>query len=194
MTEKTQAIVLSLSKHKDNLCILHLYTAAHGRESYAVYGNKYKGLLSPLSWVEVTSSVRASKGMPVVSSVSLVYHPRNLPNDIKRQCVAMFIAEILGLTLLHPMEDAALFDLLCSVVRDTDLRRDIENVHLAFLLQYAALLGIGIDAEEHPAWYSQPATREERQRRLHDLCAYYERHIDTFTSPKSLPVLMEVFD
>lgn len=194
MTEKTQAIVLSLGRHKDNLCILHLYTAAHGREAYAVYGNKYKGLLSPLSWVEVTVSVRASKGMPSVSSVSPVYHPRNLPDDVRRQCVAMFIAEVLSLTLLHPMEDEALFDLLCGVVRDTDLRRDIGNVHIGFLLRYAALLGIGIDEEEHPGWYTMPVTREERQKRLCDLCAYYERHIEGFTPPKSLPVLMEVFD
>ena len=47
---------------------------------------------------------------------------------------------------------------------------------------------------EHAQWFTLPCNRSERQQRLHDLTAYYEEHIEDFREPKSLEVLMEVFD
>ena len=61
-------------------------------------------------------------------------------------------------------------------------------------MDYATFLGIGIDDTEHPKWFSAPANRQERQQRLRELCAYYEEHIEDFRMPKSLEVLIEVFD
>ena len=55
-------------------------------------------------------------------------------------------------------------------------------------------LGIGIDDTEHPNWFIAPASRNERQHRLRSLTTYYEEHIEDFRPPKSLDVLMEVFD
>ena len=69
------AIVLSLTKYSDTGSIVHLYTAEHGRMQYAVYGNKYKGLLHPLSIVEFTSTKRqnAPQQLSNITSVSLAY-------------------------------------------------------------------------------------------------------------------------
>ena len=36
--------------------------------------------------------------------------------------------------------------------------------------------------------------RTERQQQLRQLCAYMEEHVDSWQSPRSLDVLMEVFD
>ena len=47
---------------------------------------------------------------------------------------------------------------------------------------------------DHPNWFLQPTSRSERQQRLRELITYYEEHIDDFHPPKSLDVLMEVFD
>jgi hypothetical protein len=65
---------------------------------------------------------------------------------------------------------------------------------LQFLLDYATHLGIGVDDSEHPEWFLVPASRQERQQRLRELCAYYALHIEDFRIPKSLDVLIEVFD
>ena len=54
----SSAIVLSLTKYSDTGSVVHLYTAEHGRMQYVVYGNKHKGVLRPLSIVEVTSTRR----------------------------------------------------------------------------------------------------------------------------------------
>lgn len=189
-------IVLSLTKFSDTGSIVHLYTSEQGRMQYAIYGNKYKGILRPLSIVEFTANHRnnAPNQLSTLSDCQLLFINSQLATDIQRQCVAMFIAEVLISTLRHPMNDQPLFDWLCEVIKHLDVDTDISNLHLHFLLEYANHLGIGIDDTEHPDWYELPTSRKERQQRLRELCIYYTEHIEDFRQPKSLEVLMEVFD
>ena len=190
------AIVLTTNKYSDTGSIVHLYTPDQGRVQCVVYGNKFKGVLRPLSIIEYSSSRRnnAPLQMQTLSSASLVYTPTLLSYDVLRQCVAMFIAELLTYTLRHPMSDQPLFDWLCNCIYKLDKEEDISNVHIEFLLDYAVHLGIGIDKEEHPDWYSQPTSRIERQERLRELIAYFQEHIDDLPTIKSLDVLIEVFN
>jgi len=39
-----------------------------------------------------------------------------------------------------------------------------------------------------------PSTRKQRQDTLKQLCAYFAEHVETWQNPKSLDILMEVFD
>lgn len=190
------AIVLHITRYSDTGSIAHLYTAEHGRMQYVVYGNKMKGLLQPLSIIEYTSTRRtnAPGQMGILSSASLLYTPQQLGTDIQRQCVAMFIAEVLVSTLRHPMSDQPLFDWLCTIIKHLDLDAEISNLHLQFLMEYATYLGFGIDDTEHTEWFVAPSSRIERQQRLRELTTYYKQHVEDFRSPKSLDVLMEVFD
>ena len=190
------AIVLNIARYSDTGSIVHLYTAEHGRMQYAVYGNKLKGVLRPLSVIEYTSTRRnnAPTQMGTLSSASLLYPLQRLTIDVQRQCVAMFVAEVLASTLRHPMSDQPLYEWLCEVIQHLDQDEEISNLHLRFLLDYATYLGIGIDDTEHPEWFMAPNNRSERQQRLRELIAYYEEHIEDFRAPKSLEVLMEVFD
>ena len=190
------AIVLNITRYSDTGSIVHLYTAEHGRMQYAVYGNKLKGVLRPLSVIEYTSTRRnnAPTQMGTLSSASLLYPLQRLTIDVQRQCVAMFVAEVLASTLRHPMSDQPLYEWLCEVIQHLDQDEEISNWHLRFLLDYATHLGIGIDDTEHPEWFIAPNNRSKRQQRLRELIAYYEEHIEDFRAPKSLEVLMEVFD
>ena len=190
------AVVLSVTKYSDTGTIVHLYTADHGRMQYMFYGNKYKSIFRPLSVVEYTISQKnnSSSHIYAISSATLLYTPQRIPIDVQRQCVAMFIAEVLLHTLRHPMSDQPLFNWLCQLIQHLDQADDICNLHLEFLLEYATLLGIGIDDTEHPYWFTPPTTRQERQQRLRELSAYYAEHIEDFRPPKSLDILMEVFD
>ena len=190
------AIVLNIARYSDTGSIVHLYTAEHGRMQYAVYGNKLKGVLRPLSIIEYTSTRRnnAPTQIGTLSSASLLSPLQRLTIDVQRQCVAMFVAEVLASTLRHPMSDQPLYEWLCEVIQHLDKDEEISNLHLRFLLDYATYLGIGIDDTEHPKWFMAPNNRSERQQRLRELIAYYEEHIEDFRAPKSLEVLMEVFD
>ena len=190
------AIVLSTTKYSDTRNIVHLYTDQHGRMQYVTYGNKLKSILRPLSIIEFTATLRnnAPAQMGTVSSAALLYTPQRLSTDVQRQCVAMFIAEVLVSTLRHPMSDQPLFDWLCEIIQHLDQDDNITNLHIQFLLEYATFLGIGIDDIEHPEWFIAPTSRTQRQELLRSLCAYFEQHIEDFRPPKSLDVLMEVFD
>ena len=190
------AIVLSTTKYSDTRNIVHLYTDQHGRMQYVTYGNKLKGILRPLSIIEFTATLRNNTPaqMGTVSSAALLYTPQRLSTNVQRQCVAMFIAEVLVSTLRHPMSDQPLFDWLCEIIQHLDQDDNITNLHILFLLEYATFLGIGIDDTEHPEWFIAPTSRTQRQELLRSLCAYFEQHIEDFRPPKSLDVLMEVFD
>ena len=106
----------------------------------------------------------------------------------------MFVAEILYRTLRHPMEDTVLFDYLASIVHELDTTPQPENLHIRFLVGLAALLGFGIDEEIHPELVQVPSSRSERQQQLQALCNYFADQIDDWQSPRSLDVLMELFD
>ena len=192
----SSAIVPHTTRYSDTGSIVHLYTAEHGRMQYAVYGNKWKGLLRPLSIIEFTSNRRnnAPTQVGTLSSAALLYTPQLLNTDIQRQCVGMFIAEMLTNTLRHPMSDPPLYDWLCGVIQHLDQDTNISNLHLHFLLNYATFLGIGIDDTEHPEWFISPTNRIVRQQRLRELTNYFQEHIEDFRTPKSLDVLIEVFD
>ena len=190
------AIVLNITRYSDTGSIVHLYTAENGRMQYATYGNKLKGILRPLSIIDFTATRRnnAPSQMGTLSSASLLYTPKQLNSNVLRQCIAIFIAEILTSTLRHPMSDQPLFDWLCRIIKCLDQNENISNLHLQFLLDYATFLGIGIDNTEHPDLFITPSNRAERQQLLRNLCTYFEQHIEDFRSPKSLEVLTEIFD
>ena len=190
------AIVLSTTKYSDTRNIVHLYTDQHGRMQYVTYGNKLKGILRPLSIIDFTSTKRnnAPAQMGTLSSAALLYTPQRLSTDVQRQCVAMFMAEVLVSTLRHPMSDQPLFDWLCEIIQHLDQDDNITNLHIQFLIEYANFLGIGVDDTEYPEWFIAPTSRTQRQELLRSLCAYFEQHIEDFRPPKSLDVLMEVFD
>jgi DNA repair protein RecO (recombination protein O) len=192
----SSAVVLSVTKYSDTGSIAHLYTADHGRMQYVVYGNKYKPILRPLSIIEYAISKKnnAPSQLCTISSASLLYTPQRIAIDVQRQCVAMFIAEVLVTTLRHPMSDQPLHDWLCHIIQHLDQDAEISNLHLHFLMEYATYLGIGIDETVHPDWFIAPTSRNERQQRLRFLIAYYEQHIEDFRPPKSLDVLIEVFN
>ena len=92
------------------------------------------------------------------------------------------------------MPDEPLFQFLTEEVTLLAEEAEPQNFHLRFMADYAAQLGFAIDERTHPDLLSLPSSRAERQDRLHKLCAYYSEHVDTWQSPRSLDVLIEVFD
>ena len=107
------AIVLSLQPYSDRAHILHTYTREHGRTNYMLYGlgkKKSQALYAPLSLLEIAVSP-SSKSLPSLKEAHLAFVPQHLHTDMRRQTVALFIAEVLYRTLRHPLADEALFDI-----------------------------------------------------------------------------------
>ena len=193
------AIVLSLQRHSDRAHILHTYTRSSGRMNFLVYGlaskRKPTAQFAPLSVIEITADIRPDRPLPTLKEASPVTQYQSLSNELKpyQTSVALFIAEILFRTLRHPMQDEALFRFLENTVTDLNQAPDIHNVHIRFLIGFAAALGFAI-SDEDSALLRTATTRQDRQLLLHQLCDYLTQHIDGFQTPLSLDVLSEVFD
>ena len=192
MLSTTDAIVLSLQPHSDKAHILHAYTRANGRINYMVYGLGKKntaGKYSPLSILQITTDNKS------IRTAQLSYVPATLTTDPYKRTIVLFLSEVLYHVLHHPMQDEPMWDFITQAIQELDQTDEPQNFHLHFLIGFATKLGFAIP-EEHPLTHSSthPLTRKERQEALRALCAYFEEHVETWQTPRSLDVLMEVFD
>ena len=87
------------------------------------------------------------------------------------------------------MQDEPMFDFLAQAIQELDRTDEPQNFHLLFMVQFAAKLGFAMEHEP-----TLPDCRKERQKQLRELCNYFEEHVETWQNPKSLDILMEVFD
>jgi DNA repair protein RecO (recombination protein O) len=186
MLSTTDAIVLSLQPQSDKAHILHAYTRAGGRVNYKVYGLGRKNSAekySPLSIVQLTTDERS------VRSAQLLFVPRSTNTNPYKRTIALFLAEVLYHVLRHPMTDEPMYAFLEQAIETLDQTDQPQNFHLQFLIAFAAKLGFAMEQEP-----DLPRTRKERQEVLQQLCTYFEEHVETWKNPRSLDVLMEVFD
>lgn len=194
MLSTTDAIVLSLQPHSDKAHVLHAYTRAGGRINYMVYGLGRKnpiGLYTPLSLIRITASCPPN-GVPAVKEACFspcISQPSTFISDPYKRTIALFISEVLHNVLRHPMPDDPMFDFLIQAIEELDCTEQPQNFHVLFMMGFAEKLGFAM--ERTP---SLPHSREERQMTLRTLCAYFAEHVETWQNPKSLDILMEVFD
>ena len=186
MLSTTDAIVLSLQPYSDKAHILHAYTRAGGRVNYMVYGIGRKnttGKYSPLSILQITTDNKS------IRTAQLSYIPTTLTTDPYKCAIVLFLSEVLYHVLRHPMQDEMLWDFIAHAIEELDASAEPQNFHLSFLVGFAAKLGFAMPQE-----LSVPKSRSERQKALQALCNYFAEHVETWQTPKSLDVLMEVFD
>lgn len=209
MLSTTDAIVLSLQPHSDKAHLLHAYTRAGGRVNFKVYGLGRKhpiGMYMPLSLIQITADYPAN-GIPTIREAVLQCNGHTTKwsyseaviqrSGLYKQTVRLFISEVLYHVLRHPMPDEPMFEFIAQAVEELNRSEEPQNFHLQFLCTFAAKLGFAIpeEAEFRPSEINlQPMTRTERQQSLRALCSYFEEHVETWQNPKSLDILMEVFD
>ena len=195
MYSTTDAIVLALQPHSDKAHILHAYTRAYGRVNYMVYGLGRKhaiGLYQPLTLLRITGGTpNAEAGRPSTLKEATRLTPVQTENELVCNAICLFISEVLFHTLRYPMADERLFEYIEKTARE--LSPD-PNYHIAFLVGLAAELGFAIDEQTHPELMFKPVSRTERQQLLRRLCKYFDEHVESWQTPRSLDVLMEVFD
>lgn len=186
-----------MQKYSDKAVILHTYTQQAGRRNFMVYGaasrRKRATLPAPMTLVEVVWDDHSARELPALRDIHTLYVPAHA-DDVRRQCVALFLAEVLFRILRHPLPDDDLFRLVEQTAVELDHTDRPQDLHLRCLVALAECLGFAIDAEEHPELLALPASREQRQQQLVALCDYLRLHVEEMPEIASLPVLMEVFD
>jgi DNA repair protein RecO (recombination protein O) len=157
MVEKTVAIVLHQIKYTDTGIVVQVYARKFGRISIIIKGmrNKKAGRhnihFQPLSILDLVFYYKESRGIQVLKESSVSYAPADIQNNIKKSCIAIFLAEVLTSVLKEESPHEELFDYIRDSIVYFDESRDrFLNFHIAFLTGLSAVLGFEPGKREDP--------------------------------------------
>ena len=77
------------------------------------------------------------------------------------------------------------------IVAGVNVKQTVAN---GFLSGFANALGIGVNEDEESPLLRLPQNRKDRQSLIEEWCDYYLLHLEDFRRPKSIDVLIELFD
>lgn len=153
MQSKTTGIILHQVKYSDSQSIVSIYTREFGRVSYMVRGaNKKKSacraaLLQPLSIVEIDVNHNPKKEIQNIRDMRISVPFLQIPYDPVKNCLALFMTEVLHKTLKHSENDEDLYNFIENSVCELDACSEgVGNFHLVFLAGLAKQLGFAPDS------------------------------------------------
>jgi len=148
MLEKSEGIVLHTIKYSDSGIVSHIYTKKYGRLSFMVKGiNNKKGNLRKvyfqvLQALSIEFYHSEKKDLHIIKEVSPLFNYANLPWDIKRNSIAMFLAEVLYKALKPAGPDESLYHFLVETLKYLDTENKVlPNFHIGFIIALTKYLG-----------------------------------------------------
>jgi len=147
MTEKTQAIILQVTKYGDGKFMLNTFTSELGRASFSLNAGQNKNRPSPLPCCQSLFQNEieyAGSNSPVkkIKAIYPSYNYKTIPKDTAKMSVAMFLAEILLKTLTYSECNPGLYEFVSTSLKllDEDGFKG-RNFHLKFLMQLSKYTG-----------------------------------------------------
>ncbi len=216
---KARGIVLHTVKYGDSGLVVYLYTDVHGRQSYLVQGvrsARSKGnkaaMLQPMFVLDFEGVVPRRGELHRMKDVAAAFPLSNLPFEVRKSTIALFMAETLYRLVRESEPNPALFAFVEQAVRALDVMQEgVANFHLWFLAKLSYLLGYypgnvwtGIDREEAQLLETLmdtpvselgaiPLNRTQRAAFLSALLTFIGYHTDTIREVRSVEILREVF-
>ncbi len=148
-TYKGRGVVLHTLKYGDSSLVVYLLTDVGGRRSYMVQGVRSRrgrgsklALFQPAFPVEFEGIEPSGQQMHRFREVRAGFTLRELPFDVRKSTIALFMAEALYRLVRECEPNDALFDFVWSSVGALDtMERGVANFHLWFLANLSRLLG-----------------------------------------------------
>ncbi|MCX6271487.1 MAG: DNA repair protein RecO [Bacteroidetes bacterium] len=154
----TRGIVLHQTRYSETSLIVKVYTEAFGLASFIFKGvRKTKPVVSPallqhLSLIELVTNKNVNANLQYVKEIRGFYSYTELPYDIRKSAIAIFLNEILYKSLKEEEPNPDLFDFLITSLQILDLtHQPVSNFHLWFALQLTRFLGILPVGQDQPA-------------------------------------------
>ena len=146
---KARGIVLNTVKYGDSSMVAQLLTDVGGRRSYMVQGIRSSrghgskaALFQPMFAVEFEGLESSRMDMHRFKEVRSGIVLRNLPFDVRKSTVALFMAEVLYRLVRESEPNERLFEFVWGSVEALDLLDEgIANFHLWFLANLSRFLG-----------------------------------------------------
>ncbi len=226
MLYKTRGIVLNFIKYRETSIIVRIYTEEFGLTSYIVNGVRSKksknkiALFQPLTLLDLVVYNRKNSNLNRISEMKCAVPFAEIPTDIKKSSIALFMTEMLVRTLKGEAGNAQLFDFLYqSILVLEHMESEYENFHLQFILKLARYLGFAPQSAEeilHQVHGTVAKKTEElqqldrllkfsyqnkvevtnamRRNLLIKILDFYRLHVDSLGEVKSLTVLHAILN
>jgi len=164
MLHKTKGIILHQIKYTDSGVIVQVYTRDFGRQSIMIKGmrsrksGKHNVLFQPMFILDLIFYYRESRGIQMLKEFSVSYSPAEIYADVKKSCIAVFLAEVMASVLKEESSNFELFDYIEDSIRYLDkCDSGFANFHIAFLIGLSSFLGF------------EPGTRHDPEKKYFDL-------------------------
>ena len=158
MLEKDRGVVLRSIKYGDNGLVVEVFSAHRGALSFMVKcGRRGRGsnrsvLFRQLSMIEFDYDYKERASLQRFSDVRLSSVYASIPYDMRKQSIALFLAEVLHGVLRHESQNEPLYAYVCNSLLWLDAAaKDFANFHLVFMTRLARFLGFYPNVEE---WHS----------------------------------------
>ena len=154
MLVKTNAIVLSKLKYRDNDLIVKCYTKQRGVVSYLIRGayKSSKGssksvYFQPLSILIIEENFKPNHSLQNIKEVKFDYLFKTLHTHILKSAIVMFLSEVLSSVLKEEEQNKPLYEYIEHTLQLLDQEIEFSNFHLLFLLNLTKYLGFYPDNE-----------------------------------------------
>jgi len=148
MLHKTPGIALKTTNYTDNSIVVHIFTETFAMQSYLINGARKPkaripaNLFQPLHLLDLVVYNKESNGLQRIKEA----YPRplliDIPLDIVKGSLALFLNEILYKVLRHQSPDAFLFNFVQqSIIWLDETDKPLSNFHLIFLIKLSRFLG-----------------------------------------------------
>ena len=148
MLIKTNGIVLSKLKYRDNDLIVKCYTSQRGVVSYLLRGvlkskkgNAKTAYFQPLSQLQIEENFKPNQSLQYMGEVKMNSVYKSLHTNILKSAIVMFLSEVLSSVLKEEEQNEFLYDYLTNAFNWLDQETDFANFHLLFLLNLTRYLG-----------------------------------------------------
>lgn len=144
----TRGIVFNQIRYGETSIIARIYTEQLGLQSYMVRGARSKNAkirsahLQHLTLVELEVNQRSNKEIQHLKNLKIAYPFRDIPFNIKKSAVVVFLNEVLNKVIREEESNPELFEFLYNTIQLLDLRSgNLGLYHHLFLLRLSRFLG-----------------------------------------------------
>ena len=149
MRHRINGIVLNYIRYSETSVIAKIYTDLFGLQGYIVNNvrsNKPKyniALFQPVTQLEFIGYHNYSGKLNRVTEVRISHAYSDIPFNVRKSTVAIFLSEILLKTLQEETSNPELFGFLSQSFSEYDgMKKNFQNFHIRFLFRYLRFIGL----------------------------------------------------
>lgn len=150
MLIKTKGIVFRKVRYGETSLIVDVFTEEYGLMSYIIGGVRQaraktgSALLQVMAVVEIVAYHSDKSKLHRIKEAHAAYVFENIPGDIRKNAIILFIAELCSKSIRLTEKHQALFGMIRETIVALDQAKDqFTDTHLLFMLQLADHLGFG---------------------------------------------------